>query len=154
MGSSRSIRSALRRLRALPREDRAVAIRALALAPAVALALRALGLRRVRAALGRASATARGTAPSPERASRIAALVERAAARAPLAGGCLARALVVWTLLRREGIAAELRLGVRRPPRGLEAHAWVDAGGRTLDPGPAVWRALPPLPPAAGRPSA
>jgi hypothetical protein len=42
---------------------------------------------------------------------------------------CLEHALVLWWLLRRQGVAAELRVGGRKEQGRFEAHAWVEAGG-------------------------
>ncbi len=43
---------------------------------------------------------------------------------------CLRRATVLAALLRREGLDAEVVIGVRRSPAGaLEAHAWVSCDG-------------------------
>jgi hypothetical protein len=41
--------------------------------------------------------------------------------------------MIVWTLLRRHGIDAEVKLGVRRGHRDFEAHAWVELAGFPLD---------------------
>lgn len=51
-----------------------------------------------------------------------------------LTANCLERSLALCWLLHRRGIDAELRLGVRRDPEDLAAHAWVEIGGRALDP--------------------
>jgi hypothetical protein len=45
---------------------------------------------------------------------------------------CLEHALVLCWLLRRQGIAAELRVGGRKEQGRFEAHAWVEAGGAPL----------------------
>ena len=42
------------------------------------------------------------------------------------------QALAADTILRRRGVACELRIGVRAADNGagpIEAHAWVDCGG-------------------------
>jgi hypothetical protein len=44
----------------------------------------------------------------------------------------LRRALVVWWLLRRRGLPAEMCFGVRRSGGQLEAHAWVTVGGEVV----------------------
>jgi hypothetical protein len=44
---------------------------------------------------------------------------------------CLPKAMALFTLLRRRGVAAELCIGVRKYPFG--AHAWVEHQGRPLD---------------------
>lgn len=46
---------------------------------------------------------------------------------------CLEESLVLWWLLGRQGIAAELRIGVRKCGENFEAHAWVECEGSTLN---------------------
>lgn len=55
----------------------------------------------------------------------------RAAARRTLGKRpCLPSALTLVLFLRKDGIPAELRIGVeRRPTATLSAHAWVESGG-------------------------
>jgi hypothetical protein len=69
-----------------------------------------------------------------ERAESIARLVAMAAAGSPVRVACLHRAVVLWSLLRREGIPCRLRLGagdLRAAP--FEAHAWVECAGVALN---------------------
>jgi len=58
-----------------------------------------------------------------------------AAARHALFGAvCLPRSVVLCTLLRRRGFHPTLRFGARSTDGRFEAHAWVELGGRVLDP--------------------
>ncbi len=127
----------LRTWRALPPAERDVLGRALWLLPAVRASLWLLGLRRTRAWLGRSpgrAAPEAGTAD--ERAAAITRLAGIAARYQRGYDTCLVRSLVVWALLQREGLAAEVRVGARRRGGRLEAHAWVERGGQALtDPG-------------------
>lgn len=45
---------------------------------------------------------------------------------------CLARALTTQILLERRGYKAQLRIGVAKNEKGLEAHAWVESQGRIV----------------------
>jgi hypothetical protein len=45
---------------------------------------------------------------------------------------CLARALALQRLLARRGLASELRIGVAKAGRDLDAHAWLVRGDRVL----------------------
>ena len=45
---------------------------------------------------------------------------------------CLVEALAADRLLRRAGHASEVRIGMRRGTRTLEAHAWVVSNGRIV----------------------
>jgi len=47
---------------------------------------------------------------------------------------CLPKSLVLWGLLRHQGIEnSELRIGVRRDAENFEAHAWVECEGIALN---------------------
>ena len=46
---------------------------------------------------------------------------------------CLEESLTLWYLLRRQGISARLRIGVRKENEKFEAHAWVEHGGEALN---------------------
>jgi hypothetical protein len=59
---------------------------------------------------------------------------------APWAGRCLARTLALWWQLRRQGVEAELHIGLRQSSGQLEAHAWLVNDGRVLNERPAVLR--------------
>jgi Transglutaminase-like superfamily len=66
--------------------------------------------------------------------ARVIARMEAAATRNVLfRPSCLERSLVLWWLLRRRGIPAELRIGARKDEQKLEAHAWVECGGSVLN---------------------
>ena len=48
-------------------------------------------------------------------------------------GNCLSRSLTLWWLLRRQGIACDLRIGVRMKEGQFQAHAWVEVQGYPLN---------------------
>jgi len=56
-------------------------------------------------------------------------LFNRAAREHVLGVSCLPRAMALQHLLRRDGVPATLRLGMRRAGGALEGHAWLEAGG-------------------------
>ena len=64
--------------------------------------------------------------------TRLAWAVYVASRNVPFATTCLDRALALFRLLRAEGLAAELRIGVRTSEGALEAHAWVEHNGVVL----------------------
>ena len=74
-------------------------------------------------------------APAPEttreRLKRLAWLVDVAANRQPWRVRCLTRSLALGRMLRRRGVPAEVRIGVRRGEE-LQAHAWVEWQGEVL----------------------
>ncbi len=45
---------------------------------------------------------------------------------------CLRKSLLLWCLLRREGIGGEIHFGVQLKEQALEAHAWVEYQGIVL----------------------
>lgn len=57
---------------------------------------------------------------------------------------CLPRSLAVYVLLRRQGVPATLRIGVKRFP--FAAHAWVECLGEVLDDSLDDWRHEPYVP--------
>jgi hypothetical protein len=63
----------------------------------------------------------------------IAHVVRAAASNGPYRANCLERSLTLWWLLRLTGIESALRIGVRTAPVGVEAHAWIECGGRPLN---------------------
>ena len=120
-----------RRFRHLDPAERRLVLEAALFTVAVRGALCALSLRTVRGLLARIPAVARPV--SGDTASSIARAVTRARAVVPGAT-CLARALVVRTLLVRRGHTAHLRLGFVRSEGGvLSGHAWVESEGRVFD---------------------
>ncbi len=122
-----------RRLLRLPAADRRLLLAAFAAVVVVRAGLWILPFRSIRSVVARMGAGARGKPMAPPaRAERIAWSVERAASVVP-AASCLTQALAAKALLSRAGFPAELRIGVAREPGArLEAHAWVESGGRVL----------------------
>jgi Transglutaminase-like superfamily len=116
----------LRRLAALPADERRVLAHAVFLVAGFAVALRILPFRVVADRVGRAAAVKGGAATNPR---RIAALVD--AAGGVLRASCLPRALALSRILRSRGVPHEVRIGIRKRRR-LEAHAWVVEGDRVL----------------------
>jgi hypothetical protein len=67
--------------------------------------------------------------------TQVAWAVNAAAARVPASTTCLVKALATNSMLRRRGLASELRVGVRECRSGtkpFEAHAWVECDGHVV----------------------
>jgi len=114
--------------------------------------LRRVSLDTLVARLARADRTDRG-GPETIDVGRAARLVDAVAACYPNIT-CLKKSLILLRLLRKRGIPAELRLGVRKVDDDFRSHAWIECAGRTLlDGGTAhLYSTLPlhsmlPLPP-------
>lgn len=131
------------------RSDRQLLAWALVGLPLSWLALRVVGLRRCLAWLDRSVA---GATPATfdasaalRRAVQVGMLVNVAAGYAPGPVTCLSRSLLLAWLLGREGIATELRIGVRIDGNALVAHAWVETGGVPINDDPDVVRNYTPF---------
>jgi hypothetical protein len=123
----------LRRFRSLPTEDRRRFLVALPVVAAVRAALWVLPFGKLRSAIARIIRHRSGSlAPSPGGVDWIAWSVGSAARFVPRAT-CLTQALAGEVLLRCAGYPADVRIGVAKDPAGkLEAHAWVESGGRVV----------------------
>lgn len=126
----------LRKFLSLPREERSLLLAALGGLPLVAAGVRLLGYQRMRRLLAGAEARSKRNSESHRaEAERVARAVGRAARHGLVRGPCLSRALLLWRMLNRRGIRAEIRFGVRAGAVVMEAHAWVEQDGVSLDDG-------------------
>ena len=103
--------------------------------PALHVALRFVRLKRLFRGLERVLER-----PVEQDAAERAAIVRQVRSAVALAachgltrGSCLSRSTSVWWLLRRRGVPAELRIGVRKYHRELKAHAWVECQGLAVN---------------------
>jgi hypothetical protein len=129
----------LRRFSALERPARGVFLRAAALLPFICLSLRLRGFRKTQAFLQKLLPTAkapldRSAAASMPASADLTVRMVRAAVRHGIGHPtCLEESLALWWLLGRQGIASELRIGVRKESEKFEAHAWVERHGVALN---------------------
>ena len=114
----------LRTLLALPGAERRAFFEAWTWTWASLLVLHTLGLSRA-LRLWPAAAPERANAKPP----RAAPWIRAAARNTPGADTCLVRSLALLGVLRRHGIAAQLRIGVGDTQPRLAAHAWVEVDG-------------------------
>lgn len=91
-----------------------------------------------------------GTSQPGTSQAAVALAVSRAAAHHLWAMTCLPRALALQRMLARRGIAAALRIGVRKEAGTLAAHAWVEVGGLALGEPEEIAERFRALLPAAG----
>jgi hypothetical protein len=118
--------------------DRGIALEAASVLAASWIGLRLLNFNRWRGVMERfapppAACDGSRQAEQVEAARRIARLEAGAARRMFLRTNCLEQSLTLWWLLRREGIANDLRIGARKDGGRFEAHAWVEVGGKVLE---------------------
>lgn len=141
-GIARRIRGFVR----LPRARRRLFLQAWALLPVVWAGLRVLGFRRMGRLVERSAP--RRAAPSPpptDLATEVAEAVRLASAHVPVPVNCLLGSMVLCWLLRRRGVIADLRFGVRRTSGRIEAHAWVEHDRVVLNDHPDVVRHYQPF---------
>jgi len=126
----------LRQFKALERPAQSLLLRAMALLPLVSLSLRWRGFRATQAMLERFRSNGNVGHDSPEiskRAALTAHMVSVADQYGLLRFSCLVKSLTLWWLLMRQGIAAELRIGIRKENEKMAAHAWVERKGAALN---------------------
>ena len=80
-------------------------------------------------------------APAPNatetvnKARQSAQLVSIAARHGFFIASCLRQALLLWWLLRGQGIQSQIRFGARKCKDQLDAHAWVEINGEAISGG-------------------
>jgi hypothetical protein len=67
---------------------------------------------------------------------RLGLIVYRILHVGPIRARCLVNALVLYRLLRQQGDAAQLVIGLRDHPDSKDAHAWVEVDGVDVGPPP------------------
>ena len=118
--------------------ERGIALEAAGGLLATWLGLRLAGFRRWQSVLVRLAPSANTTmrrrdASQRQSAEMIARMAAAAARNVFFATNCLEQSLVLCWLLRRRGIAAELRIGARKEFERFEAHAWVEVDSAVLN---------------------
>jgi hypothetical protein len=124
----------------LPREDQWIVMQSFLLLPLVTLLLGTIGLARCwtllqRLAGGRAAGAAQDDSVWR---GRTVQMVDLAARHLPWQPSCLPRSLVLWFLLRRQGVPAELRIGVQKSAQQLKAHAWIEVDRQVVNDTPDI----------------
>ena len=114
----------------------------------MSLALRMLGLRRTIALAYRLGGRIGEQRRDDPLARESALSVVRAAAFFPARAECLEQSLVLLIVLRRRGMAAELRVGMQ--PMPFTAHAWVELHDWPINEQPDFVARLAPFPSIGG----
>jgi len=123
----------LRRFKNLPAPGRTLFLRAAVLLPWVAVRLRLHGFQATNHSLQKTFGVSQKPLREAERAALTAQMVRAAARHGMRDPSCLEESLVLAYLLRRQGIEAQLRIGVKKNIPKFEAHAWVECGGVALN---------------------
>ncbi len=111
--------------------SRGVALQAAAALAATRVGLRLAGFQRWKSVVvwltPRDVGRTGSPAPAQLKTARDIARIQDAVSRHPIFhASCLEESLVLWWLLGRRGIPAELRIGARKDAGRFEAHAWVE----------------------------
>ena len=129
--------NSLRKFRQLPTQERWLLAQALVLLPLTVAAVRAFGIRRWLRVLAKLTRFKKTSYPadqaSRQSARAIARTVRIAAQHGFYHSSCLPQSLVLWLLLRSNGMESEIRFGARKEERELEGHAWVECFGVALN---------------------
>jgi hypothetical protein len=132
----KSFRHKADRWGSLNARERGIFLRALILPLLVTTSLKTIGFRRTQAWLALKTDGAFPASAERTRAEvwRTADLVRAARKWHIVRSTCLSYSLVLWRLLRGQGIDSDVRIGVRRGTSGeVEAHAWIEWNGEVLN---------------------
>ena len=126
----------LRRFLQLSRQQKRIVLVAAGTLLATRIGLRIFGFRtywRFLGSFGRGPAEKFASGESIGKARAIATLQSSAERHLFFLPNCLERSLVLQWMLRREGIAANMRIGGRKQGARFEAHAWVEVNGTPVE---------------------
>ena len=125
--------SVFTKLRRLPAGERTDLVRAFWRLLVVRLLLATVGIKRTQQWLPLDPAVKDDRVADLAAWRRRALAIKRVGARIP-GVRCLARSLCLCWWMRREGLAAELRMGIRRDEQGrVSGHAWIEYAGTPVD---------------------
>jgi hypothetical protein len=129
--------SAWQRFRRLSPLERSMFFRTVFLLPVTVVALRVAGLRNVERRMDsrgkRKSVRAKTTEPEWQFAESARRMTEAASRHGIARGNCLSKSMVLWHLLRWQGLEATLHVGGRKDGVMFKAHAWVELDGVAIN---------------------
>src|SRR5258708_29195965 len=129
------MRKWIQQFRALEHPAQRLFLRSSVVLPLISISLRWRGFRKTKTSLQHFLSVPFGSRnPDAEARAILTAQIVRAASHQGIGDpSCLAVSLALWWLLALQGIASELRVGIRKDGGTFEAHAWVECGRATLD---------------------
>jgi hypothetical protein len=128
----------LRKAFQLSASDWLLVIQAVGWFAAVEFGLRVLKLKTLLAILqSDRLADREGSDRAPTNPERLGYCVELASRLHPLRPTCLKKALVLFALLARRGVKAQVIVGAAKSDGKLDAHAWIEHQGQVIMGGPA-----------------
>jgi len=129
------IGSHLKKWLALTWQEKILLMRFIFWLPWISFSLKFFGYLRTRDFLSRKTANIElHQADSAElaRAERAAELLSIAGRRGLMSATCLRQSVLLEYWLKRQGLAAEIKIGVRKENTLFDAHAWVELNGIPL----------------------
>ena len=127
------MRTWLARARRMTAADYVTAIEVLKLAVWVEAAIRVLPFSRVLERMKRDASGTSNVASVQSEYQRLVRFVAVAYDVLPFPATCLRQSLVLHGLLERRGVSSRLCLGVVRSGAAIDAHAWIECDGVTVD---------------------
>ncbi|HET8564163.1 MAG TPA: lasso peptide biosynthesis B2 protein [Candidatus Binatia bacterium] len=131
------MRVSYHKFRRLSRLEKRLLLQALFLLPLVALTTKLFGFKSTQCGLATLAPSGNGRnhnlAIKQLHAFITAKMVRAATRHGAYRANCLHQSLVLWWLLRRQGIESDLRIGVHKTGGSLAAHAWVERLGHVLN---------------------
>jgi hypothetical protein len=126
------------RFQKLPPYEQGMFLRAALFLPLTACALRFVGFKQIQHLIGSRERldTAKAAANAEEKcrlADAARRMTDAASRYGIIRGNCLSKSIVLWQLLRREGLDPILCVGGRKEGRRFEAHAWIELDGRAVN---------------------
>ncbi len=125
----------LKKWRALTRQEKILLLRFIFWLPWVSFSLKFFGYLRTRHFLLRRIAVAglhQADSAELARAERMAELLSIAGRHGLVSATCLRQSVLLEYWLKRQGLAAEIKIGVRKENTLFDAHAWVELNGIPL----------------------
>ena len=137
--------NSFRKTRRLSGSEKRLLAQALVLLPLTRGAVYLLGIKHWQRFLSRLATTSNSNHDPEQRAHVIARMVKIAAERRIINANCLQQTLVLWFLLRRNGIDGVICFGTRKQEGEAQAHAWVESFGNVLNEDQEVGRHFSPF---------
>jgi hypothetical protein len=122
----------LRRFSALDHPAKSLFVRAWVTLFVISLSLRLRGFRSTQAMLERRIPSPFKTV-HPETVMMTVRMVKAAVRHSFAQRTCLEESLTLWWMLGRQGVPAEVRIGVQKSGDRFTAHAWVESNGVALN---------------------
>ena len=126
----------LRRFRELDGNSRWLLLESFFWLSLVSLSLKYYGVKSTQASLVRLLPSAKLPVEKKDRHTKIVTTIKMVQLSAKYCqpwAKCLQKSLVLWSLLRRQSIDSDLRIGVQLDKGEFEAHAWVECEGYVLN---------------------